>query len=91
MSIINDIKQDMHRQTVAMENIELIVQESVSTSVRDAMLDDREHDTAGAEDDPLIKKLVDKIPAYEDEDLNFKKKIEQTFDDFVNGLVEHKH
>lgn len=78
LSLVNDIKRDMHLKKVSLESTEYIVQESASDStLRDAMLSsDRDLETLGAENDPKIEKLIQTIPEYEEEDINFKKKLE---------------
>lgn len=67
--MISGLKKELNR--IKTENFltEAAVDAAIGTDddIRDAILDDPETVLAGAEDDPKIEKLVEKIPEYDEE------------------------
>lgn len=67
--MISGLKKELSR--IKTENFltEAAVDAAIGTDddIRDAILDDPETVLAGAEDDPEIEKLVEKIPEYDEE------------------------
>ena len=58
------------------ETTDLVMESSNDDNVRDMFLDDVDLAVLGAENDPEINSLIDKIPPYKDNDKNVEKEIE---------------
>lgn len=55
---------------------DLVMEAAAGSDIRDVFLDNLDTVVLGAENDPAINKLIDRIPEYDDIDPEFAKEVE---------------
>lgn len=86
--MLEKLKQSL-RDNASEEFIsESIAKSSRSDVVKNTFLNDFEMDVVGAENDPVIEKLIDGIPEYDDQDEEIEAEVEAKAETALESAIE---